>query len=197
MEPSDGSLWARSRAGDADAFGLIFERHAKAIYNYCFRQTADWAVAEDLLSMVFLAAWGRRDTELAPDKVLPWLYGIATNVVRNRHRAERRFARALRRMPAPRPEANFAGRSDERLDDEEQMRHLLALLSQFPRHERDVFVMCAWMELSYEDAATALNVPIGTVRSRLSRARHRLRELGAGSGHEGSGTTTAEEALKP
>ncbi len=98
MEPEDSILWARSRAGDADAFGLLFERHAKAIYNYCFRRTGDWALAEDLLSVVFLEAWRRRRKELEPGKVLPWLYGIATNVVRNQRRSQRRFAGALRRF---------------------------------------------------------------------------------------------------
>ena len=102
MEPDDSILWARSRAGDADAFGLLFERHAKAIYNYCFRRLGDWAAAEDMLSIVFLEAWRRRDKELPPDKVLPWLYGIATNVVRNRRRSERRLPRrcAGSRSPA-------------------------------------------------------------------------------------------------
>jgi DNA-directed RNA polymerase specialized sigma24 family protein len=76
-----------SRAGDADAFGLLFDRHAKAIYNYCFRRIGSRATAQDLLSMVFLEAWRRRDKELPPDKVLPWLYGIATNVVRHQRRS--------------------------------------------------------------------------------------------------------------
>lgn len=192
MEPSDASLWARSRAGDADAFGLLFERHAKAIYNYCFRRLGDWSSAEDMLSVVFLEAWRRRDKELPEDKVLPWLYGIATNVVRNRRRSERRFAAALRRMPQPQPEEDFSERADERLDDEAQMRRALGLLTQLPRHEQEVFALCGWMELSYEDAALALKIPVGTVRSRLSRARQRLRELEPASGHEDDGTSIQE-----
>lgn len=197
MEPSDASLWARSRAGDADAFGLLFERHAKAIYNYCFRRVGDWAAAEDMLSVVFLEAWRRREKELPEDKVLPWLYGISTNVVRNRRRFERRFAAALRRMSEPPPEANFAARSDERLDDEALMRRALDLLAQLPQHEQEVFAVCAWMELSYDDAALALGVPVGTIRSRLSRARQRLRELDPAFGHEEDRTATVQEALEP
>ena len=129
METSDASLWARSRAGDTEAFGLLFERHAKAIYNYCFRTLGSWAAAEDMLSVVFLEAWRRREKELPEDKVLPWLYGIATNVIRNQRRSERRFAAALRRMPEPPPEANFTDRADERLDDETQMRRAHELLA--------------------------------------------------------------------
>lgn len=71
MELDDSVLWARSRAGDADAFTVLFERHAKAIYNYCFRRTGDWSAAEDLLSLVFLEARRRRDKALPQGKVLP------------------------------------------------------------------------------------------------------------------------------
>lgn len=197
MEPSDATLWARSRAGDAEAFGLLFERHAEAIYNYCFRRLGDWVAAEDTLSIVFLEVWQRRDKELPPDKVLPWLYGVATNVLRNRRRSERRFAGALRRLPAPPLEPSFADIADERLDDERRMKEALALLTHLPKREQDVFALCAWSGVSYEDAALALRIPVGTVRSRLSRARQRLRELGAVSGHEEVRTATVQEALEP
>jgi RNA polymerase sigma-70 factor (ECF subfamily) len=197
MEPQDAILWSRVRTGDADALGLLFERHAHAIYNYCFRRIGDWAAAEDMLSVVFLEAWRHRDKELPPDKVLPWLYGIATNVVRNRRRSERRYRGALRRIPRPQDEPRFDDLSDSRLDEERQMRHVLALLSQLPKHEQDVFALCAWSEMSYADAALALGVPIGTVRSRLSRAREHLKELDPTFGHEGSRTTTVQEAIEP
>jgi RNA polymerase sigma factor (sigma-70 family) len=169
---------------DADAFGLLFERHANAIYNYCFRRVGDWATAEDLLSIVFLEAWRRRDKELPPEKVLPWLYGIATNVVRNRRRSQRRYAAALKRVPAPDAERRFTEVVDDSLDDERQMQDVLALIGRLPRREQDVFALCGWSELSYEDAAMALAIPVGTVRSRLSRARARLRELEPAFGHE-------------
>jgi RNA polymerase sigma-70 factor (ECF subfamily) len=198
MEPSDADLWTRSRAGDRDAFGALFERHAKLIYNYCFRRVGSWATAEDLLSLVFLEAWRRRGKDLPPDKVLPWLYGIATNVVRSQRRSERRFAAALRRVRAPEPEPDFSEESDERVDDEWQLQGALELLRRLPRREQDVFALCAWMDLSYEDAALALGVPVGTVRSRLSRARARLRELDPGFGHEqGESPTTFQEARQP
>lgn len=197
VAPEDSTLWSRAQAGDADAFGLLFERHARTIYNYCFRRTGDWAAAEDLVSIVFLEAWRRRDQRLPPGKELPWLLGIATNVVRNRRRSERRYAAALRRVPESRTEPELTSESDERLDDERLMRQTLELLSRLPRRELDVFVLCAWFELSYEDAAVALEIPVGTVRSRLSRARVRLRELDATSGHEQDGDQPVKEALEP
>jgi RNA polymerase sigma factor (sigma-70 family) len=169
MEPDDSALWSRARSGDADAFGMLFERHANAIYNYCSRRVGDWATAEDLLSVVFLEAWRRRDKALPPGKVLPWLYGIATNVVRNQGRSQRRYAAALRRMPP--------GDQHEYIDDDLQLQSVVGRVKHLPRREQEVFALCAWFDVSYEDAALALSIPVGTVRSRLSRARARLREL--------------------
>lgn len=197
MEPSDGELWARSRAGDADSFGLLFERYAKLIYNYCFRRIGDRTTAQDMLSLVFLEAWRSRSKELPPDKVLPWLYGIATNVVRHQRRSERRFAKALTRLPKAEAEPDFAGAAAEQLDHERQARTALRLLRTLSEREQDVFFLCVGMELSYEDAAIALDVPVGTVRSRLSRARARLRELDPDSGHEQAESTNAQEVRQP
>jgi RNA polymerase sigma factor (sigma-70 family) len=197
VDPDDSVLWSRTRAGDADAFGVLFERHARAIYNYCFRRVGSWAAAEDLVSIVFLEAWRRRSKRLPMGKELPWLYGIATNVVRNRRRAERRYAAALRRVPPPGPTASFEDDSDVRIDDERLMARALALFARLPRREQDVLALCAWSELSYEDAAVALDVPVGTVRSRLSRARTRLRELDSSTGHEEAKMQTVEKAAKP
>jgi RNA polymerase sigma factor (sigma-70 family) len=196
VQLDDSTLWARSRAGDADAFTALFRRHARPLYNYCFRRLGNWTAAEDALSIVFLEAWRRRDKELPPDKVLPWLYGVAVNVLRNRRRSERRFRAALARVPEPQPEADFSEQAEERLDDERQMKQALSMLSQLPRAEQDVFVLCAWFDLSYADAGFALGIPVGTVRSRLSRARQHLRELDPAAGHEQDGTATVREVFK-
>src|SRR5919197_6101709 len=174
---------ADQMALDERSLGLLFERHAKPIYNYCFRRVGDWAVAEDLVSIVFLEAWRTRRTLRDPDKALPWLYGIATNVVRNRRRSERRYAAALSRVP---PAVAV------RLDDERLVQGIVAAVAKLPRREQDVFVLCAGLDVSYEDAALALRIPIGTVRSRLSRARRRLRELEASGGHEETRTRPRE-----
>ena len=196
VDLDDSVLWSRARSGDSEAFGMLFERHARTIYNYCFRRVGSWAVAEDLVSIVFLEAWRRVDKQLPSGKELPWLFGIATNVVRNRHRSERRYAAALRRVSQPTSEPSFADDSDERIDDEEQMGSALALLARLPRREQEVFVLCAWSGLGYEDAAVALRMPVGTVRSRLSRARARLRELDPGIGHEGDRMQAIKEAVE-
>lgn len=182
-EPTDSELWERAAAGEPAAFGVLYERHARAIYNYLFRRSADWSLAEDLTSVVFLDAYCRRATvEIDEGKVLPWLYGVATNVLRNQRRSLRRHAEALRRLPPPEPQLGIAGEAAERVDAARRMRSVLAALQELPQSDRDVIALCLWSELSYEDAAVALGVPIGTVRSRLSRARSRLAELVVGSG---------------
>lgn len=196
VEVDDSVLWSRARAGDTEAFGIIFERHARTIYNYCFRRVGSWAIAEDLVSIVFLEAWRRLDKPLPRGKELPWLFGIATNVVRNRRRSERRHAAALRRVTQSNSEPNFADDSDERIDDEELMGRALALLARLPRREQEVFALCAWSGLGYEDAAIALRIPVGTVRSRLSRARARLRELDPDIGHDEERMQTIKEAIE-
>lgn len=194
VEPSDAELWARSRAGDPDAFGALFERHAKLIFNYCFRRIGNRETAREMLQIVFLEAWRRRSKELPPDKVLPWLYGIATNVIRNQRRSEGRLAAALSRLPATEVEPDLADRAAEHLDYERQAEKAIRLLHKLPKKEQEVFVLCVGMELSYEDAGFALDIPIGTVRSRLSSARARLGELISNYGHEQGEGANAQEA---
>ena len=176
MEPTDGELWRRAAAGDDDAFGALFIRHAKPVYNYCFRRTANWALAEEMTSVVFLEAWRRRkEVRLQGERALPWLLGVATNVLRNARRAARRHDAALARLaldPAP----DFAGDADARIDDEREMRAVLRAVARLPRREQDVLALCTWAGLTYEEAALALDLPVGTVRSRLSRARAGVRE---------------------
>jgi RNA polymerase sigma factor (sigma-70 family) len=171
---TDRQVWELVVSGDAEAFGLLFVRHAGAIYNHCFRATADWALAEDLTSLVFLEVWRTRaHVRFGRDgSLLPWLYGISTNLVRNHRRTAWRHRAALRRLSdiertKPR----------EQLPDNEgeaQGREILATLARLPRRERDVVALCIWAGLSYEEAALALDVPVGTVRSRLARARRKL-----------------------
>lgn len=179
---ADRELWTLVRAGDGDAFGVLFDRHARSVYNFCFRRTADWAAAEDLTSIVFLQAWRHRFDPLRGDSVLAWLIGIAVNVLRDHVRSLRRFRRALDRVAPPLDTADFAEDSVSRMDDERMMRRLLEILRDLPLPDQEV-LQCVWSGLSYEETALALDLPMGTVRSRLHRARHRLRELAFSSGH--------------
>ena len=177
----DGSGREGARV-DSTAFGDLFSAHASAIYVYCFRRTADWTVAEDLVSVVFLEAWRRRgDVDLVTEPALPWLYGIATNVLRNQRRSMRRHRAALARLPVTGVSPDFAEDAAARLDDQVHMRHVLSVIASLSQRDQEVLALCRWQELSYEEAAVALGIPVGTVRSRLARARSRLAE-GLGEG---------------
>ena len=156
---------------DASRFAALFDRHAAELLRYCFRRTADAAAAEDLVSAVFLEAWRHRDRLESDDHARAWLFGIATNLVRRQWRARRRHAAALRRIGAVRDAAPPA---DEVLAGRDEMRAVRAAVAALPRREQDVLALCVWSGLSYEEAAGALGVPVGTVRSRLARARARL-----------------------
>ena len=181
---SDPELWQRAVAGEPTAFGELFERHSKAIYMFAFRRTADWSLAEDLTSVVFLEAWRRRaDVRLVHESALPWLFGIATNVLRNARRSLRRHRAALDRL-AIEDEPDFADDLAERLDDRRRMREILVGYAKLPRGEQEVVALCRWSGLSYEETAVALAPPSGTVRARLARPRRRLGELDGESGHE-------------
>lgn len=181
---ADRELRRRLRTGDSEAFGLLFEQEANTVYRYCFRRTADSALAEELTSTVFLQAWRRRDKLAEVDNLIAWLLGIATNVVRNQRRSLRRYRAALARLPRYDSSADHAEDANARLDDERAMRAVLAAVDRLPRRDQEVLALCVWSELSYEEATRALGVPVGTVRSRLARARRRLRELAGASEHE-------------
>ncbi len=174
---SDRGLWERAVEGEAAAFGELFQRHATPVYNYLFRRCGNWATAQDLTSIVFLELWRKRaQITLQHASALPLLLGVATNVLCNRRRTERRHRAALERMPAP---AEWTPDDDlvDKLAEEQRMRELLEVLGRLPKREQDLIVLCVWMELSYEEAADALSLPVGTVGSRLYRGKKRLREL--------------------
>lgn len=185
--PSDAELWEKTASGSVAAFGALFERHARAVYNYCFRRTGDWSLAEDLTSAVFLEAWKRRErTPLVGESLLPWFLGVANNLLRNVRRSVRRHEKALERLALPADTPDFGDDAAGRVDDERQMAAILTAIRSCPRRDQEVLGLCVWEGLSYAEAADALGVPVGTVRSRLSRARRRVRELISSSGHEDS-----------
>jgi RNA polymerase sigma factor (sigma-70 family) len=178
MQPStDALLWDRIRSGDAVAFGDLYARHARAVQSYCLWRTADLQSAEDATATVFLEIWRKRERlALSTDSATPLLLGIATNVLRQHWRSRRRHRDALERVRsvgAPLP-SDLEVEAIARLDAIGQLKAAGAEIRALPRRERDVLALIAWGELSYEETATALEIPIGTVRSRLARARARL-----------------------
>lgn len=196
-EPSDSELWAAVQVGDAPSFGALYERHAAAVYNYLFRRLADWSEAEDLAAVVFLEAFRRRgEVAIEEGKVLAWFYGVATNVLRNRRRALRRHRQALSQLPTRASLPDIAADAVARLAAETEMRAIREQVNNLPRAQQDVLALCLWSELSYEEAAIALGVPSGTVRSRLARARATLAEQNSDERHRRD-RRYSEEMMNP
>ncbi|MHB8380651.1 MAG: RNA polymerase sigma factor [Acidimicrobiales bacterium] len=174
-DSTDLELWQRTVANDGSAFTILFERHSQAVYNHCFRRTASWSSAEDLTSIVWVEVWRRRkDARLHSDSILPWLLAIANNCLRNFQRSHRRHSKFLARV-RPINTDDFTEDADGRLDDERRMAEVLFALSGLRIEDQEIIALCDWAGLSYAETATALGVPIGTARSRLSRAHGRIR----------------------
>ncbi|KAB1985716.1 MULTISPECIES: RNA polymerase sigma factor [Streptomyces] len=181
---SDASVIARSR-DEPEAFAVLFDRYADEVHRYLARRLGD-EPADDLMAETFTTAFQQRHrydpSRATGDGARPWLFGIATNLVGRHRRAEGRRFRALARVPVPADhEEPLADRAAARVGAQAVRRELAAGLAALSARHRDVLLLVAWGGLGYEEVAQALGVPIGTVRSRLHRARGKLREALGGS----------------
>jgi RNA polymerase sigma factor (sigma-70 family) len=168
---------------EPERFAVLFDRHAPLIHRYAARRIGAEA-ADDLVAETFLTAFGKRrryDTGY-PD-ARPWLYGIATNLIGQHRRDELRQYRIQR---SALPDLDVPGHAERVAASvtARGIRHqLTAALASLPDGERDVLILIAWEQLSYDETARALGIPLGTVRSRLNRARTRLRGALTVAGH--------------
>lgn len=164
-------------------FEAVFDEYHRTVYEYLARAVGTDR-ADEYAGDVFVAAFAAR-VRYDPERgsVRGWLFGIAANVRRTRSRSEWRGRRARNRMSGEREEhAGGYEAVDEALDSGNQLARVAPFLRELSDTDRDVLMLYAWNELTYAEIAQVLGVEVGTVRSRLSRARARLRELLAGSG---------------
>lgn len=156
-------------------FGEIFDRHAGAIFLYLARRIGPQE-ASDLLADSFLAAFQAR-SRFASDRpsALPWLYGIASNLLRKHFRRRAGELDMLDRATGQGQVPDHGDAVANAVDARLQVQRMARLLDELPPGERDVLLLYAWEALSYEEIAGALDIPVGTVRSRLNRTRRRLR----------------------
>lgn len=175
---ADGALLAAS-VDERRLFDCFVRRLYPAIYRYLVRRVGP-DLADDLAAETFEVAFRRRaDFDVAQPSALPWLYGIATNAVRRHARSERRRWRAYARVAEEVVTADEYAEVDTRLSAQAHARRLASAIAGLGQGQRDVLHLVALEGFSYEETAAALGVPIGTVRSRLARAREALRrELG-------------------
>ena len=168
---------------DPSSFGMLFDRHLDRIYAYVVRRVGP-TLAEELTAETFANAFEQRDRFIpVHDDAGPWLYGIATNLIHKAWRAERRQLSAYRKASAISTALgdDFAD-TDERVDAERAAAHLVTALASLSPGDRDALLLFVWEQLTYDDIAVALSIPVGTVASRISRAR---RQLQAASGSVG------------
>jgi RNA polymerase sigma factor (sigma-70 family) len=181
---SDAAIIEASRR-ETDRFGALYDRYAPMVYRYVCRRLGTDEAVEDVVADTFLAAFRRRvDYNLDRPDARPWLLGIATKEIASRRRTEearyRALSRAMSRPEAAEAVAGFADRVTAAVSAQTTRAALAAALGGLKPADRDVVLLIAWSELSYEEVAESLGIKIGTVRSRLHRARRQLREaLGA------------------
>jgi len=171
---TDAEIVERSRYGPA-VFGELYDRHGPDIYRYAARRAGDF-VAEDVMAETFLIAFERRLSFVgSAEAVRPWLFGIATNLLHRHHRAEARVLRALVKVGGRAEAPDLLEDVDAKLDAPGNQARIARALRDLAAIDRDTILLYVWAELSYEDIATATDVPVGTVRSRINRARRKLR----------------------
>ncbi len=178
-EPTDPDLLERLASGDREALAIIFHRHHATVYRFSRQMLGSKEAAEDVTQDVFVAltkSAGRFNPEVA--SLSTYLYGIARNLVLQRYKRRRARIEVNIDAAAGEHEAAFATSSDpaETLARAHATRQLRLAILRLPVHYREVVVLCELNGLSYEDAATIAGCPVGTVRSRLSRARQILIE---------------------
>jgi RNA polymerase sigma-70 factor (ECF subfamily) len=169
-QPDDGAVFARSVA-EPELFTVIFDRHYRSVYGYLSRRVGR-VIADDLAAETFILAFERRSSyDPRTERALPWLLGIAVNLIAHHRRSEARQFRALASAASlePRDETPF---EQSRFASSER---LVSGLEQLDDYDREALLLYAWGDLKYAEIAQALGIPIGTVRSRISRARAKLR----------------------
>lgn len=160
---------------DPPRFAVIYDRHAGVVFRFLVRRVGR-ENADELLGETFRIAFERRSSfDLDRPNARPWLYGIATNLVAKHRRSEGRRLRATARIVAEH-QPEYLSDAVDAIDARRALPDLVDAIADLPDAERDVILLYAWEELTYDEIAIALDVPVGTVRSRLNRARSRLRE---------------------
>jgi len=161
---------------EPEQFALLFNRHAPRIQRYVARRLGPDA-ADDIVAETFLLAFRQRESyDLACGDASPWLYGIATHLIGRHRRQEIRLYRALARTGADPVTVPFTDQVEDRVAAAAASRQLAAGLAKLPAQYRHTLLLVVWGDLSYEETASALGIPVGTVRSRVHRAREMLKQ---------------------
>lgn len=174
-EPNDGAVFAQS-VSEPQVFTIIFDRYYRSVYGYLSRRAGHTA-ADDLAAETFTRAFERRSAfEPTTARALPWLLGIALNLLAHDRRSAGRQLRALAALEEPDPFERIEDAATRRADARTARETLVQAVEQLDDQDREALLLYAWGELTYPEIAAVLGIPVGTVRSRLNRARRKIRQ---------------------
>jgi RNA polymerase sigma factor (sigma-70 family) len=168
MDDGDEADWARVCAGDPAGLGALFDRHEARLFRHACRLLTAREDAKDAVAIAFFELWRKRATvRLVDGSPLPWLVNTVSYAARNLERSSRRYRTLITRAPRPDPVGELSGRDES---------GVLAALKRLPAREQSVVVLTVLEGYPLHETAQTLGIPVGTVKSRLSRARAKLRD---------------------
>ena len=176
--PDEATVWAHAIEGDSASFGAIFDAHRDRVYAHAMRLLRRPCDAEDATALVSLEAWRRRSAvRLVDGSIAAWLLVTTNYVARNLTRTHRRYNALMAKAARPEPSADHADAVLERMEASEREARVRTAFTGLTRADQDILTLCVLNDFSLADAAQSLNIPVGTVKSRLSRAKRRLSNL--------------------
>ena len=182
---SDGELVeALRQRGDIMAYEVLLKRYQRPVYGFIRRQVGDRALAEELFQETFLKVYDRIDTCSRPEAFKAWTFSIAANLCRNQAR-RRHVRRGEEATEGINGHASQAPGPEDAAINAETRERIEAALDELSSAQREVFLLYQFSKLSYDEIAEVLDVPVGTVKSRMNTALTRLRELLVGLRGEG------------
>jgi RNA polymerase sigma factor (sigma-70 family) len=171
----DASLWLAAISGTATAFATLFQRHRSAVFRKAYGKTHSIQDAEDVVATVFLEAWRNKSkVRVVQGSILPWLLATTTFVTLNQQRSMRRYRNMLAALPAPTAQPDHAEEVLDRIEMAERNRELDRILVRLNTKDQVIVDLCLVEQMTMVDVALVLDIPTGTVKSRLNRIRQRL-----------------------
>ncbi|WP_157002687.1 RNA polymerase sigma factor [Agromyces laixinhei] len=175
-EAQDSALWLEAISGTDASFGIIFDRYRRLVFKRAYDRVGDFTDAEDVVAIVFMEAWRKRESVHFIDGSLrAWLLVVILNVCLNRDRANRRYRRLLAKLPPPEHEPDLSERTLAQLEASDAFRALRAAMKRYSAADQKVIELCMIDGMAVSEAATVLDIPVGTVKAKLSRTRKKLR----------------------
>ncbi|KRC61928.1 hypothetical protein ASE14_14210 [Agromyces sp. Root81] len=174
-EVQDAVLWLEATSGTDASFAVIFDRYRRLVFKRAYDRVRDVTDAEDVVAIVFMEAWRKRDSVRFIDGSLrPWLLVVTLNVCLNRDRANRRYRRLLTKLPPPEHEPDLSERTLAQIEAGEAFQALRTAMKRYSSSDQRVVELCLIDDVPVSAAAIVLDMPVGTVKAKLSRARKKL-----------------------